>query len=478
MVKASSPSSVLRGRPEPRLFTPPARRLTRRTTRGYEVCDFADMIGEPLLPWQAWLVKHALELNPDGTFRFRVVLCLVARQNGKTHALRTVSLWRMYMDGARLVLGAAQSADIAREAWQACVDTARSVPDLAAEVANVRFANGEQSLALESGARYRITAATRSAGRGLSVDQLNLDEVREWRSWEPWSALSKTTMARANGQCWAISNQGDDESVVLNHLREAALSGRDPSIFLAEWSAPDGCDLDDPEAWCQANPGLGHTISEQAIRTSLATDPPAVFRTEVLCMRVSSLDEAVSMGAWRDCHDPAGSLESLRQRVVCAVDVAPDGAHVSLVAAALGSDGRVRIEVVAAWDSTNVARAQLPELLERVKPRAVAWYPGGPAAALTSALRGLPRVVEIKGAAVAETCQEFADLVAARRVVHPGDPLLTSHVAGAQRLHQGDGWRFVRRGAGHVDGVYAAAAAARLALTLPAVGKPRLIVAG
>lgn len=462
----------------PRLFTEPARPLTRRTTRGYECAEFArHIIGEPLLPWQEWAVHHALETNPDGSFRYRLVLVLVGRQNGKSHLLKTVSLWRMYVDGARLVVGAAQDLTTAREVWQSAVDTAKGAPELADEVANVRYANGEQTLSLVSGARYIIRAATRGSGRGLSVDQLNLDEVREWRSWEPWSALSKTTQARTNGQIWAISNAGDDESVVLNRLREQAMSGADPSIFVAEWSAPDGCDLDDEQAWCQANPGLGHTISEQAIRTALATDPPAVFRTEVLCQHVSALDEAVSMAAWRDCTDPAGTMESLRPRVVVGVDVAPDGQHVTAVAAATASNGSVRVEVVDAWADTASARNGLPALLRRVQPRAVAWFPGGPAAAISGVLRGT-KSLELTGARVAESCQVFADLISARRIVHNGDPLLTSQVNQATRLAVGDGWRFARRGGvGHVDAVYAASAAVTAALTVPTVGKPRLIVA-
>jgi len=59
------------GSVRPRLHTPPLRQLNRRTSRGYEVVAFAEMIGEPLQPWQAWLCKHALELRPDGTYRFR-----------------------------------------------------------------------------------------------------------------------------------------------------------------------------------------------------------------------------------------------------------------------------------------------------------------------------------------------------------------------------------------------------------------------
>lgn len=486
----SSPASGLLGRAEPRLWTPPERPLTRATSRGYEVADFAEgVLGEPLLPWQRWLAVHALELAPDGRFRFRVILVLVARQNGKTFVLKVISLWRLFVDMARLVLGAAQSLDIAREAWQASVDTAQAVPDLRDEVANVRYANGEQCLTLTTGARYRIAATSRSAGRGLAVDQLNLDELREQRDWAAWAALSKTTMARPNGQIWAISNAGDDESVVLNHLREAALSGRDPSIFLAEWSAPEGCDLDDPAAIAQANPGVGYTLSEQAIRSARGSDPPAVYRTEVLCQRVQVLDSAVDAAAWKDCADVAGSLDGSRDKLAACVDVAPDSAHVTLAAAAVQADGRVRVEVVAAWTSTDAARFELGPLLDRVNPRVVAWYPSGPAAALAPVLRP-PKLtdhdgkeikpkkarqyLELKGAGVAEACQGLADLTTARRVIHPDDPLLNAHVAGAQRYRQGDGWRFVRLGAGHVDAAYAAAGAVHAALTLPVeVAKPR-----
>lgn len=465
----------LRGREVPRLFTPPARKLTRKTTLGYEAAKFAEeMLGVELLPWQRWWLLHALELNPDGGFRYRTVLTLVARQNGKTHLLKCLALYFMYIRAARLVLGAAQSLDIARESWQGAVDFATSDPELAAEIDVIRRANGEQELRLAGGARYRITAATRSAGRGLSVDLLILDELREHRDWSAWGALSKTTMARPNGLTVGISNAGDDQSAVLNNLRAAALAETDPTLALFEWSAEDACDLEDRAAWAQANPGLGHTISEQAIASAMSTDPPAVFRTEVLCQRVDSLDGAVDLSAWRAGHDPSGTMDGLRDRVVVAVDVGADwvdgvavGAHVTLVAAADTPEGLVRIEPIAAWDTTEAARDALPELLERVKPRAVAWFPGGPAAALAPVLRAVENAVEVKGATVAEACQAFADLVASRRVLHPGDPLLDAHIAGASKLHSGDGWRFTRRGVGHCDAAYAAAGAVHTALTLP-----------
>ena len=207
--------SRLTGYTEPRLFTPPLRPLTRKTSLGYEVAEFADAIGEPLLPWQKWAAIHALEVLPDGSFRFRVILILVARQNGKSQLKRTVSLWRLYLDGARLILGVAQDVSLAREQWQMCVDTIQASAELSPELGQVRRVNGDEWFKIAGGreitddenedewfsvaaaGRYKIAASNRKAGRGLSVDELNIDELREQRSWDAWSALSKTTMARA-----------------------------------------------------------------------------------------------------------------------------------------------------------------------------------------------------------------------------------------------------------------------------------------
>lgn len=457
------------GKADPRVGTEPLRPLTRATSKGFSVCDFAaEVLGEPLLKWQRQAVIRALELNPDGTYRFRTVLILVARQNGKTHLLKVLALWRLYVDGARLVLGSAQNLQIARESWLGAIEFAKAAPALAAEVAHVRMDNNSPGLHLTSGARYLLSATTRGAGRGLSVDLLILDELREQRDWTAWSSLSKTTMARTLGQVWAISNAGDDDSVVLNALHDAALSGRDDSICLLDWSAPAGCDLDDTEAWCQANPGLGTTVSEAAIRSALGTDPPNVFRCEVLCQRVDALDSAVDGTAWKSGADAQGSLRPHRDRLAAAFDVSPDGTHASLVIAAELPDGRVRVEVAAAWRSTETARMELPVLLDKLKPAAVAWFPGGPANAFAPMLKSRDGSVELTGTQVTAACMGLADLVAARRVLHPGDPLLDAQLAGTSKLPQGDGFRFTRRGVGHCDAAYAAAGAIHAALTLPA----------
>lgn len=479
------------GRTEPRLFTEPLRELTRATSHGFAVADFAELVlGEPLLPWQRWLAIHAMELTPDGLYRFRTIVSLVARQSGKTSFVKTLALWRLYIDGAALVMGAAQSRDTAKEAWRRACQAAESSPELRRELkGEPRKTNGDEELALLGGGRYRISATTEGAGRGFSVDMLVMDEVRQQRDWKAWSALSKTVMARPRGQIWCISNAGDDQSVVLNALRESAIAGRDPSVALFEWSAPDGCDLADPAMWEMANPGMGYTVSEQAIRSALATDPPNVFRTEILCQRVRSLDGAVDENAWADAADPAGSILEIDAPLVACIDASPDGNHASLVAACVvpGSGGRVRVETVAAWNSLEEARVGLADIVgkrvdvgtvnERARFAALAWFPAGPAAGIGYEIQqaaqyteGVPgrfgQAVELTGVAVLALCQAFAVMVAANQISHGDDPLLNAHVAGAKRQNVGDGWRFARKDMGHCDALYAAAGAAYLARQL------------
>lgn len=478
------------GRAEPRLWTRPRRPLTRQTTRGYEVIDFARVIGLPLLPWQEWAVIHALELNPDGTYRYRTVLIIVARQNGKSHLLRVLTLWRMYLDGARRILGVAQDVALARDQWKMCQESIHECPDLEAEWGGVRNVNGDEMFWAGT-ARYAIKAANGRAGRGGSNDMVIIDELREQHDEKAWNAVSKTTMARRNGQVWAASNAGDDSSVVLNRLRDAALANADPSIGIFEWSAPEGCELTDRQAWAQANPALGHTIDEASIRGSLPpVDTPEGFRTEVLCQRVANLDSAIDADRWNASADPGGEIAENCPQIAACFDVAPDGRHATLSIATPLGDGRARTEIAEAWDDTETARAELPALLQEMKPAAFGWFPTGPAAAMATALRPLalkynrrpgkrqpgdpPEDGTITGARASEVCQELADLVKAFRVLHPADPLLDSHIHGTSRYWTGDGWRFMRKGMGHVDAAYACAGAVSLALALPPVKRARI----
>src|SRR5262249_7450673 len=154
------------------------------------------------------------------------------------------------------------------------------------------------------------------------------------------------------------------------------------------------------------------------------TDPPEVIRPEILCQRIANTDGAINVAAWRACADAGGTMDGLRRELVTCFGCEADGQHATPMGGAPLPDRRGRLEVVTAAGTTEEARREIGPLLDRLKARAEGWYPTGPGGALADIFRRRPNAEPLTGMKVAEACQGLADLTLARRVVHPGDPLL------------------------------------------------------
>lgn len=441
------------GRQQPRLFTPPLRDLTPATSAGFEACQFAtDVLGVTLMPWQRWLFEHMLELNPDGTFRFRTVIVQVARQNGKSTFAQVLSLWRMFVDRAGLVIGTAQNLDVAEEVWTGAVDMAEGVPDLRAEIEAVDRTNGKKALRLTSGERYKVAAASRRGGRGLSGDLVLLDEIREHQTWDAWAAVTKTTMARPKPQIVALSNAGDESSIVLNHLRELGLKtlegDGDQSIGLFEWSAPENCDLDDPQVWAMANPALGYTVTADAIGSARATDPEWIFRTEVLCQRVQQRSDAViPMGRWM-ANSSSGAIVG---PISVFVDVWIDRSRSVIAVCGADQKGIPQVEVVQVSDAsgTEWVVPKVEAMLSNWQVIAVGCRSAGPAASLLDGLsmscdRAGVIFEKVGSGDFAAMCGGFYDASMTGAIRHRADSLVSESLASAKRHRVVDGWSWER----------------------------------
>lgn len=495
----------------PRLWTPPLRELTEDTTYGFELIDFAETIGWPLDPWQQWSAIHLGELRPDGRPRFRKVLILVARQNGKTTLARVLLLWWLFVARVPLVVASHAARDKAKESWAETIEMARGAVDLAREVRwrhNPHLQVGEEVFTTLAGSRFRFGASNRRLGRGDTVHRVQLDELREHPNWQAWNAAVYAMNAVADGQAIAITNQGDARSVVLDQLREAALEyietgAGDPALGLQEWSAPNGAEVTDLAALAMANPNLGIRIhpdvllGEALAAKQAGGEQLTGFKTEVLCQRVTLLNPAIDPDKWRDAgYDPDDpelyvDLAEHRHALALCMDVALDASHATLMAAAVVGD-LVYVEVVQRWQGfgcTAALRADLPGLVKQLHPRTLGWFPGGPAEAVAVALKtkkrtdaGVwppPRVV-VAGlkAETPSVCMGLAEQVHTDQLRHPRDPMLTEHVEQSQPLPHGDAWIFTRRGSRPIDATYAMAGAVYLARTLPPPLPPLQVARG
>lgn len=517
MSVATLPRPEVLGSTTPRLWTPPLVTgppgpcgcgcpLTPETSEGFEAEAFAEEVGHPLLPFQRFAAIHGLELLPDGRPRFRIVLMLVSRQNGKTTLPKVLCAWWQFRKKKPLILGTSTQLSYAKEAWAATlklVESARVLDDLHLPGRKwYRRTNGETESFTIDDCRYKIAASNSEGGRSLTIHRGIADELRQHHTYEAWDAF-EPACSPEDAQIWALSNAGSLKSVVLNDLQDSArefieTGVGDPRLGLMEWSAPEGSDPEDVDALLQSNPRVGYGLDLEVLRAAgarakrLGGEALTGFLTERMCIRVKVLDPAIEPTAWRRCAGVV-DLADIRSRVALCVDVAPDQQHASLYAAAVLDDGRVGVDHVGDWsgpDCTHQLRRDLPALIARVRPQALGYLPSGPGASLVADLAdrrskgrfGWPpagvTVAEIRGELTA-VALGFAELVLAGQIVHsPDDPLLNAQVAAAERLKRGDAWVFSRKGAGYVDAVYSAAGAAFLARTLPTpVGRPRFIVA-
>lgn len=483
----SSPAVVL-GAVVPRIWTPPLRDLTDPgASWGYDFTDFCELIGYPLDPWQRWLAVHLGELFPDGSPRYRKAIILVARQNGKSLFARLLILYWMFVERVTEILGTSTDRAAAKRFWLKVIKVAEEC-ELLADALPARHTAlqiGEEALWNNYGSTYRFAAPTRRAGRGDTLDRGLLDELREHRNRDTWDAVFPAMNAVADALLVCISNEGDAESVVLHEEYDSALAyietgEGDVRTFLAAWSAPSDADPEDPEALAQANPGLGHRVQLDALTgqakaaKAAGGETLARFRIEILCQRIDQLTGAIRPEDWQACgvRDAIDMAEHRRQVALC-FDVAADHTHATVMAA-VTLDGVTHLEVVESWDGygcRKALRAELPGIVDRIKPRKVVWFAGGPASSVADEFHGkrLRNVLlePIRAEDVVRACMGLEEQAAAGQVRHPNDPLLNLHVRQTQQMPQGDGWRFARRGQAPIDATYAAAGAVHAARTIP-----------
>lgn len=360
---------MLLGKTEPRIYTKPLKALNEDTTLGYAFIRFVeDILGDKLYPWQEWLAIHALEIEGDLTgewqFRFRSVLVLVARQNGKTTFLEYLTLFFMFVLKVPLVLGTAQVLGNAERTMVETLEMAQANDILKHEITKVVNVNGRRGFETTH-SEYICRPSNKKSARSLSVDLAILDEIREHQNEEAWGAISKTTQARPNAQIWAITSAGDAQSVLLNRLRlnahkavgdpDGILKGLDEALpeydvpdssAIFEWSAEPGVALDNRDGWAQANPSLGYgALTERAIASNLATDGEKVFRTEVLTQWVENrTPNPFGEEAWQAAVDEDSRIVS---NPVFGIDISKNRDYCAISVCGRRADGELHTEVVA-----------------------------------------------------------------------------------------------------------------------------------
>lgn len=447
---------------EPRLWTKELRPLTEETTLGFACIEYAQtVLGKTLYPWQKWALVHALEIVGDldtgWHFRYRTVLFLISRQNGKTVLSEVIASFFQNVLGVQNIFGTSLSLEKAEEVWEAVISDQESIPELSAQIVRISRTNGKKRLELTGGRRYKVGAPSRRAGRGDSNDLVMVDELREHRDWETWSAAAASINAKPNGLIICFSNAGDPESIVLRQLRAQALGQKADfggdidanTLGLFEWSAKEGCATDDLEQLAQANPAMGYgLLTERALLSNRETFPEAKFRSECMCQQVETiLPPPFPDGAWEAGTDPASFIPPAEE-ITYGIDLSQDRRWTSIGVCGKRNDGNWHIEVVARRIGTEWALDWFRERSLKGRMRLAFQSRGAPVSGLAEQICTIPGVerVAMEGADLSNGWGRFFDGVCANlpdregvKVYHLPQPVMDTPGKTMQLKQMGGG---------------------------------------
>jgi hypothetical protein len=314
-----------------------------------EALRASDALGVNLYPWQSYALDVALSCEEDRSFIYREVAIICSRQNGKSEILLPRIKWAL--ENGRRVIHTAQNRLLPRKVFMRLARHYEKQPGT-----YIRKANGQEEISLMNGGSYVIVAPQRGA-RGLSGDDLIIDELREFEDFDFIAAAEPTLTESLNPQVLYLSNAGTDLSVVLNDLRDR----RDPALAYMEWSAHKDRAIDDREGWLEANPIIGHgklTLErlQQLYEKYREAGELSIFETEHLCRWVRSMrPRLVQQEYWLRCR---GKVSWPPVRPALGVNVDAQGKRASAALAWMQTDGKIALTVVGdvSGDPVDVTR--------------------------------------------------------------------------------------------------------------------------
>src|SRR5699024_5974230 len=186
----------------------------------------------------------------------------------------------------------------------------------------------------------------------MIVDELHV--VTE----EVWEAVVTAAGKRPESLTLAISTPAASEESVMWKLVKHGRSGEDPQFYLKEFAAPDGCDIDDRDAWKIANPALACEdpfLAEDALEAVRKTIREPVFRQLRLGQWVKGTDSWLPFGAFENLADPGREVTG---KVVLAFDGSASGDSTALVGCTVGDDPHVWVEGL--WENPGDPRWRVP----------------------------------------------------------------------------------------------------------------------
>lgn len=446
-------------------------------------------MGKPLIPWQRAAVDVALELNPDGSWAYTIVIVSVQRQAGKTTMFGPVAHERAAVDRDAKCWWTAQTRQDARDSWMDMWDQVKRSP--LGSAAKVRESNGSEAVSYPSGGSFRVFAPTEDALHGKANALVAIDEAWAFDlvAGEALDQAILPTFTTTGGQLWIISTAGTAASLwLLDYIergRAAVAAGRRDTVCLIEYGVPADTAARVDEAMTRykeaetvatpatpvpaeiesayeaalaellehhpAAPRYGGYLRVPALRQAAEKMTPAAFLRAYGNHWTGATDQVIPAHAYAATRVPATAWPAPDAgSVTLSIDVAIDGESGSINATwRPDPTGPVYLDVVDERPGTDWMAARVVELRDRWRVTGpVAHDSSGPVLDVADQVRRLIGADQVRALTMREYLTACSGLLAAFRsgdVRHCGRPALDAAVAAAAKRPVGDGgWAFGR----------------------------------
>lgn len=426
--------------------------------------------GSGLYNYQKWLIKHALETYPEGhakagMLRFRQVLILVARQNGKTEIGAGFGIYGLRREPGDQIIGVASNAKQANVLYKRTGDAIERTPALKKRFKKITATRGIRSI---EGSTYEIRASKGESLQGEPIEMGFIDEVHIVKD-DLHQAMLAGLGGRDDAILIMISTAGDETSTLLNRLQEigeAAVSA-DPETnrfgyFVYE--APEARIPDDPETFKEwlaiANPKIKEGHQDIAnLLTDLETMHPNDIVRYHLNRRTTSTSVFIGLDEWQALARPSGSVMPKDTPVIFSIERTREWSHATISASTKDKLGQIHTEIIASI--VNPTEEQLLKAciaLKKHKP--LAYVLDG------YRFKGLAKELKNKGyityaysgGEIAQACSIFYAKIKTKGLTHAGDALLVDQMPGARAVTKGNNFTIGRaKGAAEIDSIYATA---------------------
>jgi phage terminase large subunit-like protein len=283
--------------------------------------------------WQCFVLVNAYGWlrRSDGKRRFREVVTIVPRKNGKSILSAGVGLYMLCADGehgAEIYSGAGTE----KQAWEVfrpARQMAEGRPDLRQHFGIA--VNSSNINIVGNGSRFEPMIG--KPGDGAMPSCAIIDEYHEHDSADQYDTMLTGQGAREQPLMWVISTAGDnlagpcfDKILTCRKILEGVIE--DDEKFFIEYTVDDADDWTAPEAIVKANPNLDVSVSAEFL---LARQREAVrntreqgrFKTKHLNLWVNARAAYFNMQSWTACRNPELRLEDFEgQRCKIALDLA------------------------------------------------------------------------------------------------------------------------------------------------------------